>query len=192
MGHRISSAYHPQTNGLDERMNQTLKSTLVKFVNDNQNDWDVHLKAVLFAYRPSKNDSTKFTLFELMFGHAPVLPIEVKIKSKPEGEAPEVNPVTDTDEDMEEKVNSMISIWNQIKAQAMKNVEKAQERQKKAYDAKYQRNHSRYYYFTVKNKLFSRDPFILKNWKLPNQDELRDIIIKRLYLKLILNLYLIR
>lgn len=30
--HRISSAYHPQTNGLDERMNQILKGSLVKFV----------------------------------------------------------------------------------------------------------------------------------------------------------------
>lgn len=136
--HRISSAYHPQTNGLDERMNQTLKSTLVKFVNDNQNDWDVHLKAVLFAYRTSKNDSTKFTPFELMFGRAPILPIEIKIKSKPESEAPRVEPVKDAGEDMEGRVDTMIAIRNQINAQAMKNVEKAQERKKKAYDAKHQ------------------------------------------------------
>ena len=32
----------------------------------------------------------------------------------------------------------MIAIRNQVKAQAMKNVEKAQERQKKVYDAKHQ------------------------------------------------------
>ena len=136
--HRISSAYHPQTNGLDERMDQTLKPTLVKFVNDNQNDWDVHLKAVFFAYRTSKNDSTKFTSFERMFGRAPVLPIEIKIQSKPEREASLVNPMTDAGEDFQEKVHSMIAIRNQVKAQAMKNVKKAQERQKKAYDAKHQ------------------------------------------------------
>ena len=47
--HRISSAYHPQSNGLDERMNQTLTRALVKFVNENQNDWDVHIKSILFA-----------------------------------------------------------------------------------------------------------------------------------------------
>ena len=41
--HRISSAYHPQSNGLDERMNQTLTRAIVKFVNDNHDDWDVHL-----------------------------------------------------------------------------------------------------------------------------------------------------
>ena len=78
--HRISSAYHPQSNGLDERMNQTLMRAMVKFVNDNHDDWDVHLKSILFTYRTSKNDSTKFTLFELMFGRAPVLPIEMEIR----------------------------------------------------------------------------------------------------------------
>ena len=70
--HRISSTYHPPINGLDERMNQTLKGALVKFVNENQNDWDVHIKSILFTYRTSKNDSTKFIPFELMFGRAPI------------------------------------------------------------------------------------------------------------------------
>ena len=78
--HRISSAYHPQSNGLNERMNQTLTRAIVKFVNENHDDWDVHLKSILFAYRTSKNDSTKFNPFELMFGRAPVLPIEMEIR----------------------------------------------------------------------------------------------------------------
>ena len=49
--HRISSAYHPQSNALDERTNQRLTRALMKFMNDNQNDWDVHIKSILFAYR---------------------------------------------------------------------------------------------------------------------------------------------
>ena len=32
--HRISSAYHPQTNGQRERDNRTLKEALAKLVND--------------------------------------------------------------------------------------------------------------------------------------------------------------
>ena len=49
--HRINSAYHPQSNALDERTNQRLTRALMKFMNDNQNDWDVHIKSILFAYR---------------------------------------------------------------------------------------------------------------------------------------------
>ena len=41
------------------------------------------MKSALLAYLTSKNDSTKFTPFQLMFGRAPVLPVEMEIKSKP-------------------------------------------------------------------------------------------------------------
>ena len=65
--HRISSAYHPQSNGLVERYNQTLQRSFIKFVNNNQNDWDEKLDGVLFAYRTSKHASTQVTPFELMY-----------------------------------------------------------------------------------------------------------------------------
>ena len=55
--HRISSAYHPQTNGLVERFNQTLQRSLVKVVNENQTDWDEKLDGVQFAYRTVKQNS---------------------------------------------------------------------------------------------------------------------------------------
>ena len=38
--HRISTAYHPQTNGLVERYNQTLQRSLLKLVNKEQDNWD--------------------------------------------------------------------------------------------------------------------------------------------------------
>ena len=65
--HRVTSAYHPQTNGLTERFNQTLQAALVKVINDTQDDWDEHLPAILFAYRTSLQKATQLTPFELMY-----------------------------------------------------------------------------------------------------------------------------
>ena len=65
--HRITSAYHPQTNGIVERFNQTLQRSLVKFINKNQTDWDEKLDGILFAYRTSQHQSSKVTPFELMY-----------------------------------------------------------------------------------------------------------------------------
>ena len=45
-----TTAYHPQTDGLVERMNRTLRSMLAKHVHKFGPDWDVHLQQLLFAY----------------------------------------------------------------------------------------------------------------------------------------------
>ena len=130
--HRISSAYHPRSDSLDERLNLTLTRALMKFVNDNQDDWDVHIKSILFTHRTSKNDSTKFTPFELMFGRASVLPIEMEIRSKPSS----TNSLSEIDGDAPSPFNEKVRVM--MKAQAMQNIDKAQERQKKSHDAKHQ------------------------------------------------------
>lgn len=36
----ICSAYHPESNGQDERTNQTLKRALSRYTNDAQSDWN--------------------------------------------------------------------------------------------------------------------------------------------------------
>ena len=46
-----TSPYHPETDGLVERFNKTLKSMLRKFMNDSGSDWDQWLPFLLFAYR---------------------------------------------------------------------------------------------------------------------------------------------
>ena len=48
--HRLTTAYHPQANGLDERLNQTLANSLAKFSQVNRDSWDEHLGAVVYAY----------------------------------------------------------------------------------------------------------------------------------------------
>ena len=80
--HIISTAYHPQTNGLDERFNQTLQRALLKMVEENENQWDKFLDSVLFAYRSSQQASTKYSPFYLMYGREPGLPIDVIASGK--------------------------------------------------------------------------------------------------------------
>lgn len=76
----LTSAYHPQSNGLDERCNQTLQRQLLKFVDSEQTDWDLHLDAMLFFYWVSWQDSTKYSPFCLVYGHQPRLLIEINTK----------------------------------------------------------------------------------------------------------------
>lgn len=68
--HDITSAYHPQSNGLGEWLNQTLKRQLQKMENDHQGNWDGFLDNVFFAYCTSNQDSAKGTPLLLMFTFA--------------------------------------------------------------------------------------------------------------------------
>ena len=73
----VTSAYHPQMNGLDERTNQTLKQRLSKLVNKYQNNWCDFLDEVAYSIRTQKKFSTKYILFYLMFGQNPNSPEKV-------------------------------------------------------------------------------------------------------------------
>lgn len=64
-----TTPYHPQTDGLTERFNQTLKQMLRKFVSESGRDWDQWLPYLLFAYREVPQASTGFSPFELLYGY---------------------------------------------------------------------------------------------------------------------------
>ncbi|GBC34259.1 DDE-type integrase/transposase/recombinase [Rhizophagus irregularis DAOM 181602=DAOM 197198] len=74
--HKLSTAYHPQTNGLVERFNRTLCEALAKYANENKDDWDIYLTSVLFAYRTKRHNTTRHEPFYLMYGREAILPIE--------------------------------------------------------------------------------------------------------------------
>lgn len=124
----ITSAYHPQSNGQDERFNQTLQRQLLKFVSEEQNDWDLYLDSIAFSYRVSRQDSTKASPFYLVYGRQARLPIELNIK--PEEGEPAAEPSTSSDLKFDEYISDMIK----IRRRALENIQAAQERQKGYYD----------------------------------------------------------
>ncbi len=75
-----TTPYHPQSDGLVERMNRTILTMLsIKVAEDDT--WDRHLPEILMAYRASTHESTGFTPFRLVFGREIHLPIDVMFGS---------------------------------------------------------------------------------------------------------------
>ena len=72
-----TSPYHPQTDGLVERFNQTLKAMLRRFVDADARNWDTLLPYMLFAYREAPQSSTGFSPNELVFGRQLRGPLDV-------------------------------------------------------------------------------------------------------------------
>ena len=64
-------AYHPQTDGQTERINQEIGMFLQHYVNYKQDDWMEWLAMVEFAYNDKKHAATGKTPFELNFGRHP-------------------------------------------------------------------------------------------------------------------------
>ena len=107
--HRVTSAYHPQSNGLVERFNQTLVNALVKKTAEDQHNWDRHIDTILFAYRTAKHDSTKMTPFFIMHLREANLGCD--------GETTEEEDILD-----ETKVASLLALKTDIEDQVEENI----------------------------------------------------------------------
>ncbi|KAL5505415.1 hypothetical protein EMCRGX_G006842 [Ephydatia muelleri] len=101
----MTSAYHPQSNGLDERFNQTLQRQLLN---------------------PSITDSTKHSPFYLVYGRQPRLPIEFTMK------CPGASERCDKPEDgLQQTITECnIKTMVDVRKKALENIMKAQGRQK--------------------------------------------------------------
>ena len=77
--HLTTTSYHPQTNGSVEKWNGTMIKCLKKYCSKSQENWSQALQWVTFAYNCSKNASTGYSPYKIIFGRDPVLPGDIEL-----------------------------------------------------------------------------------------------------------------
>ena len=64
----FSSAYHPETDGQTECVNQILEDMLRMYVMDRQNKWEEFLHLVEFSYNNGYHSSIGMAPFQALYG----------------------------------------------------------------------------------------------------------------------------
>ncbi|GJT23597.1 reverse transcriptase domain-containing protein [Tanacetum coccineum] len=79
--HKLSTAYHPQSNGQTEVTNRAIKRILERSVGYNPKDWSKKLNDALWAFKTAYKIPTWCTPFRLVHGKACHLPVEIEHKA---------------------------------------------------------------------------------------------------------------
>ena len=87
MKRRLSTAFHPQTDGQTERQNQTLEHYLRVYCSERQDDWVALLSIAEFAYRQAVHATIGCSPFKAMYGYDPELELRLEDETA-EGEVP--------------------------------------------------------------------------------------------------------
>ena len=72
-----TSSYHPQTNGQCKHCNATLINMLGTLPEKPKSTWREQVLMLVHAYNCTRNNATDFSLYYLMFGRKPCLPIDI-------------------------------------------------------------------------------------------------------------------
>jgi len=125
---RKSTAFHTQTDGQTERMNQTLEAYLRIFCNYDQNDWFELLSLAEFAYNNAVQESTKMSPFFANHGFHPRFLAE----SHPTSTSSSSSHAAPAAEEF-------ASYLHDIHERLVQNIKHAQDLQAKYYNAKHKR-----------------------------------------------------
>ena len=122
----FSNAYHSQSQGQVERMNQLVEQVIRCTLGQSNRitDWDLVLPGVQFIVNSSVNRSTGFSPFYLTYGYHPITPLEM---------------LRDKEESRVEGVEQFIKRQEDIFVLAKDNMQKAQAQMKHQVD-KHRRN----------------------------------------------------
>ena len=119
---RLSTAYHPQTDGQTERTHQTLVAYLRKFCSDDPSRWARVLHEAEFAYNNSKHATIGVSPFEALYGFHPRM-IEW-VRPSPDARV----------QGVKERLQSMATLRRRVR----ENWQDAVEAHKRYYDRKHQ------------------------------------------------------
>ena len=119
-----SASYSPKCNGAVERHNAYLIKALAMYTSKRQDDWDLFIPAVLFAYRVTPaTSSTLHTPHMILRGRRAILPIDVELLT------PDQNFNTISDH-----LKEILPQLEAFHATAYENIKKAQERMSHYYN----------------------------------------------------------
>jgi transposase InsO family protein len=101
----FSSAYHPESDGQTEQVNQFIGHFLCSYVKLDQTDWLHWLPLAEFAYNNAKHSAMQRSPFQLLFGQDPVMnPSKIRI------DVPEANRLADGINSKWKKAESVLRI----------------------------------------------------------------------------------
>jgi len=119
----MSTAYHPQTDGLTERGNRTAAQVIRTMIDTTQKDWDLTLPMVELAINSAVHASTGVSPFMMNYGREATLPVDVQLRTRV---AAATNPAAG------EMAAKMKRIWDGT----VRKMDAAKSRQKEAADKK--------------------------------------------------------